>query len=151
MNESCVREMRLAVIMRIQKRLGGLPGLLLGFLLVNACVAAQTPLQTIDMPQGGRIVYGSVAGANTQGAAMAAVLRNMHQNCGEKPQIGGVFKMRGTDSVGVFFTVVNHLAGNIAVAGLIISAGRDSQEAALVSDKADHFGTTINPMLATLF
>ena len=143
--------MRRAVAMRIQKRLGGLPGLLLSFLLVNACVAAQTPLQTIDMPQGGRIVYGSLAGANTQEAAMAAVLRNMHQTCGEKPQLGSVFKMRGTDSVGVFFTVVNHLAGNIPVAGLIISAGGDSQEAALVSDKADHFGTTINPMLATLF
>ena len=109
--------------------------MLLGFLLVNACVAAQTPLQTIDMPQGGRIVYGSVAGANTQGAAMAAVLRSMHQTCGEKPQLGSVFKMRGTDSVGVFFTVVNHLAGNIPVAGLIISAGGPSQEAALVWDK----------------
>jgi hypothetical protein len=116
-------------------------------------VRAQTPLTTIDMPQGGRIVYGRVSGADTQGAAMTAVLRNMHQSCGEKPQIGNVFKMRGTDSVGVFFTVVNHPAGNIAVAGLIIAAGSGPHEAeaALVTDKADRFGQTINPMLNKLF
>jgi hypothetical protein len=114
---------------------------------------AQTPLKTIDMPQGGRIVCGTVDGAFTQGAAMTSVLRVMHQNCGEKPQIGGVFKMRGTDSVGVFFTVVNHPAGNVQVAGLIIAAqtGPNRVEAALVSDSAGRFGSSINPMLTRLF
>jgi hypothetical protein len=84
---------------------------------------------------------------------MTAVLRTMHQNCSEKPQIGHVFKMRGTDSVGVFFTVVNHPAGNIPVAGLIISAqtGPNRVEAALLSDSAQRFGSTINPVLTKLF
>ncbi|MGB9071132.1 MAG: hypothetical protein WCC22_00545 [Terriglobales bacterium] len=127
---------------------------MLSFLLAIAWMAsAQTPLTTIDMPQGGRIVYGKVKGADTQGAAMTHVLRMMHQNCGEKPQIGKVFKMRGTDSVGLFFTVVNHPAGNVPVAGLIIAAGSGARqaEAALVSDRADRFGSTINPMLTKLF
>jgi hypothetical protein len=124
------------------------------FVVIGAFVTgAQTPLQTIDMPQGGRIVYGTVDGAFTQGAAMTSVLRVMHQNGGEKPQIGGVFKMRGTDSVGVFFTVVNHPAGNVPVAGLIIAAqtGPNRVEAALVSDSAQRFGSTINPMLTKIF
>jgi hypothetical protein len=127
---------------------------LLSFVLVTAWIAtAQTPLITIDMPQGGRIVYGKVAGADTQGAAMTHVLRVMHDNCGDKPQIGRVFKMRGTDSVGLFFTVLNHPAGNVQVAGLIIAAGSAAHqaEAALVSDRADRFGSTINPMLTKLF
>ena len=64
----------------------------LSLAVIGALVTgAQTPLQTIDMPQGGRIVYGRVDGAFTQGAAMTSVLRVMHQNCGEKPQIGRVF------------------------------------------------------------
>ena len=140
--------------MQNQGRFCGLLGFLLSFLLVNAWVAsAQTPLTTINMPQGGRIVYGKVEGADTQGAAMTHILRVMHQNCGEKPQIGHVFKMRGTDSVELFFTVVNHPAGNVPVAGLIIAAGSGPHqaEAALVSDRADRFGSTINPMLTKLF
>jgi len=140
--------------MQIHKRSWAIPGFFLGFLLVYVLVAeAQTPLTTIDMPQGGRIVYGKVQGADTQGAAMTNVLRIMHQNCGEKPKIGNVFRMRGTDSVGVFFTVVNHSAGNVPVAGLIIAAGSapHQAEAALVSDRADRFGSTINPMLTKLF
>jgi hypothetical protein len=130
------------------------PGLWLSFALLSVLAAsAQTPLTTIDMPQGGRIVYGKVQGADTQGAAMTYVLRVMHDNCRDKPQIGRVFKMRGTDSVGLFFTVVNHPAGNVQVAGLIIAAGSGvhEAEAALVSDRADRFGSTINPMLTKLF
>jgi hypothetical protein len=140
--------------MHVQTRSWKLAGFLGSFFLVGVLVAnAQTPLTTIDMPQGGRIVYGKVAGADTQGAAMTQVLRVMHQNCGERPQIGRVFKMRGTDSVGLFFTVVNHPAGNVQVAGLIIAAGSGlhQAEAALVSDRADRFGSTINPMLNKLF
>jgi hypothetical protein len=122
--------------------------------VIGALVArAQTPLKTIDIPQGGKIVYGLVDGANGQAAAMSTILRMMHQNCGEKLQIGRVFKMRGTDSVGVFFTVVNHPAGNAQVAGLIVAAGSvpHEAEAALVSGRADRFGQTINPMLTKPF
>lgn len=76
----------------------------------NAC--AQTPLKTIHDPQGGTIVYGLVDGATTQAAAMSHVLRTVHNNCGEKPQVGKVFKVRGTNSDAAFFTVINHPQGN---------------------------------------
>ena len=57
--------------------------------------------------------------------------------------------MRGTDSDAVFFTVVNHPQGNKQVAGLVIAApsGSNQMEAALVSDDAARFGSTVNPML----
>jgi len=113
----------------------------------------QTPLKSINNPQGGKIVYGLVDGAASQPAAMAKVLRIMHNNCGEKPQVGKVFKVHGTDSDAVFFTVVNHAAGNTQVAGLLIAApsGPNQVEAALVSDDASRFGLTVNPMLGRLF
>ena len=85
-----------------------------GLFFVAMCVhtaQAQTPLKTIDNPQGGKIVYGVVDGAASQAAAMGTVLRGLHNNCGEKPQIGKIFRVRGTDSVAVFFTVVNHPGG----------------------------------------
>ena len=117
----------------------------------NAC--AQTPLKASNNPQGGNIVYGVVGGATTQAAAMGKVLRVVHNNCGEKPQVGKVFKVRGTNSDAVFFTVVNHPQGNKQMAGMVIAApsGPNRMEAAMVSDDAARFGSTVNPMLTKLF
>jgi len=114
---------------------------------------APTPLTTLDGPQGGKIVFGTVDGASTQAEAMSKVLRIVHNNCGDKPQIGKVFQFKGTHTEGVFFTVTNHALGNTPVAGLVISAasGPHQVEAALVSDKASRFGQTVNPMLQQLF
>ena len=116
-------------------------------------VSAQTPLKSVNSPEGGRITYGVVDGATSQAAAMASVLRAVHNNCGERPQVGQVFQFRGTDTVGVFFTVMNHPAGNVKVAGLVMAAMNPSQrvEAALVSDNATRFGNTVNAMLKELF
>ena len=84
---------------------------------------------------------------------MGKVLRVVHNNCGEKPQVGKVFKVRGTNSDAVFFTVVNHPQGNKQVAGMVIAtpSGPNRMEAALVSDDAARFGSTVNPMLTKLF
>jgi len=114
---------------------------------------AQSPLKSIDNPQGGKIVYGLVDGATSPAGAMAHVLHIVHNNCGERPQVGKVFRVRGTNSDAVFFTVVNHPAGNKQVAGLVIAApsGPNQIEAALVSDDAARFGSTVNPMLNQLF
>ena len=114
---------------------------------------AQTKLKSIDNPQGGKIIYGPVDGATTQAGAMSSVLRTVHNNCGERPQVGRLFKVRGTNSVAVFFTVVNHPQGNKQVAGMLIAApsGPNKIEAALVSDDAARFGSTVNTMLNRLF
>jgi hypothetical protein len=114
---------------------------------------AQKPLTTIPTTPGGIIEYGAVAGASSLPAAMASVLRQVHQACGEKPVVGQVFRVKGSNSAGVFFTVVDHAQNNRQLAGLVIAAqaGPNQMEAAVVSDSADRFGQTANGMLQQLF
>jgi hypothetical protein len=139
---------------QVPRRSWGLPGLLLSLLTVSAYSAsAQNPMKSVNSPEGGRIMYGVVDGATSQASGLASVLRAVHTNCGERPWIGRVFEFRGTETVGVFFNVVNHPAGNVKIAGLAVAAlnGSGQVEAALVSDDASRFGTTVNPMLKELF
>lgn len=125
--------------------------LLGGICAHNAC--AEAPLKTIDNPQGGKIVYGLIDGAATPAIAMARVLRNVQNNCGDKPQVGRVFRVRGSNSDAVFFTVTNHPGGNVPVAGMLIASqtGPKAVEAAMVSDTAARFGSNLNPLLRQLF
>jgi hypothetical protein len=113
---------------------------------------AQASLKAIDAPQGGKIVYGKVDGANTQADALISVLHSVHKSSGEKPLIGHAFRLRYTNSVAVFFTVVDHSRENKPVAGLLIAAasGPKQVEAALLTDDASRFAKTVNPMLKLL-
>jgi hypothetical protein len=114
---------------------------------------AQTPLKTIDNPNGGRTVYGTVDGANSEASAMGIILRSMHQQYADRPQVGNVFRVRNTNSVAVFFTLIKRNQGNAPIAGMIIASrvSATDVEAALLSDDAARFGKSINPMLTTLF
>jgi hypothetical protein len=109
-------------------------------------------LTTIPTAQGGIIEYGRIDGVTTLPAAMAKVLSQVHQACGEKPTVGQVFRVKDTNSSGVFFTVVDHAQGNKKMAGMVIAAqtGPKQLEAGLVSDSADRFSQTANPMLQQL-
>ena len=114
---------------------------------------AQPAMTTINSPQGGTIVYGLVDGATTPAAAIGSVLRTVHNSCGEKPQVGKVYRVRGSNSDAVFFTVVDHPQGNRQAAGMVIATqtGPNKVEAAMVTDDAARFGSTMNPMLSQLF
>jgi len=130
--------------------------LLFSVVCICSCKAktqAPTPLTRIDGPQGSKIVYGSVDGAATQPAALASLLDGVQARSGEKPQIGRVFRFRGTNSVGVFFSVTDHSKANKQVAGLAIATvtGPNQVEAAMLTDDASRFGQTVNPMLEQLF
>ena len=117
-----------------------------------ASVACSQSLETIDNPKGGKIVYGKVDGQSSEAGAMAAVLHSLHTQYGDRPQVGKVFQVRGTNSVAVFFTLVKRNQGNANLAGMLIASKvSDHVEAAVVTDDAARFGSTINPMLATLF
>src|ERR1017187_2192333 len=61
--------------------------------------AAPSALKTINTPQGGQIVYGQVDGAASEAAAMGAVLRTVHNQFGDKPEVGKIFRVHGTSSV----------------------------------------------------
>jgi len=114
---------------------------------------AQTPLTNLQGAQGGMIVYGLVDGATTPASAMAHILRIVQNNCGDKPQVGRVFRVKGSNSDAVFFTVTNRAQGNQPLAGEIIATptGTKTVEAALVSDSAARFGSSMNPLLNQLF
>ena len=118
----------------------------------SAQAAAPKPLTVIPTSPGGIIEYGVVSGATTLPAAMANVLSQVHQACGEKPSVGQVFRVKGSNSAGVFFTVMDH-AQNRQLAGMVIAAqgGPNDMEAAVVSDATDKFAQTMNPMLQQLF
>jgi hypothetical protein len=135
-------------------------GVLRATLLVLAlgCAAAlhaqaPTPLKTIEPAGGGHIVYGQVDGESSESGAMGAILRSLHRQYADKPQVGKVFQVKDSNSAAVFFTLTKRNQGNAPIAGLIIArrTGPASVEAALLSDEAARFGTTINPMLKTLF
>jgi hypothetical protein len=119
----------------------------------QASTSAQKPLTTIQTSPGGIIEYGAVTDANTLAAAMANVLRQVHQACGEKPVVGQVFRVKGSNSAGVFFTVVDHAQNSRQLAGLVIAvqAAPNQMEAAVVSDSVDRFGQSANGMLGQLF
>jgi hypothetical protein len=84
---------------------------------------------------------------------MAQVLRSVQSNCGEKPQVGKVFRVKGSNSDAVFFTVTNRAQGNVPVAGMLIATqtGPKTVEAAMVTDDAARFSSTVNPLLSQLF
>ncbi len=128
----------------------------LSIVFICACKAgtqASTPMTTLNGQQGGKIVYGTASVATTQAAALTKLLSTVHTNCGEKPLIGRVFQFKGTNSVGVFFSVTDHPDGNIPLGGLVIATttGPNQVEAAMIYDQASRFGNTVNPMLQQLF
>jgi len=125
--------------------------ILLVLALHGAAAPAQIPQKTLTVG-GGRVVYGTVDGAASQAAGLGAMLRSVHSKYGEKPKVSQVLRVRGTDSVAVFFNVVNHPEGNQTVAGMVLAARTSGGiEAALLTDAANHFGTSLNPMLQQLF
>jgi hypothetical protein len=125
-------------------------------LIHSASSVAQNGLRTIRTAQGGTITYGQVDGETTEAGAMGAVLRNLHQRLGDKPQVGKLFDVRGTNSVATFFTVTrsDQAAGKapLKVAGLLIATkvSTDHVEAALVTDDATHFSKSLPQMMKTL-
>lgn len=128
-------------------------GVPLLFLLSAANATAQSGLKTINPPQGGMIVYGQVDGQTSEAGAMGSILRHVHTSLGEKPQVGKLFQVKGTDSVAVFFSVKRSNGDGGQTAGLIIATrtGPDRVEAALVSDDAAKFSKSVGPMMKTLF
>jgi hypothetical protein len=92
----------------------------------------------------------------------------VHQSTGDRPKVGKLFDVRGSESVAAFFSVnpanvspananptrVNSSAqGPTQIAGLIIvtKVTSDRVEAGLITDDAGRFPKTLGPMLKMLF
>jgi hypothetical protein len=129
---------------------------MLGLLFLAGCSWIPHPqpqFTTLNGAQGGTIVYGVVAGATKPAAGLASVLLNVQNSCGEKPQVGNVFRVKGSHSDAVYFTVVDHPQNNRQAAGMVIAVqtAPKTVEAAMVTDDAARFSSTVNPLLTQLF
>jgi hypothetical protein len=126
-------------------------------LIAGSSAAHAQGLKSIDPPGGGKIIYGQVAGATTEAAAMGTVLHNLHQNLGTRPEVGKLFQVKGTGSYAVFLSVKRNDQGAgkapMQVAGLLIATkvSDGHVEAALLSDEASRFPKTLPGMSKTLF
>ena len=103
-------------------------------------------------PTGGKISYGVIDGATTEAQAMGTILRSLHQQTGDRPKVGKLFQIQGSQSVGVFVSVSKAKIGGPEIGGLIIATkvSDDVVEAAMVSDDAAKFPKTLAPMMKTL-
>lgn len=111
---------------------------------------AQGALKTIIIPQGGKIVYGQVEGQTTEAGAMGALLRALHTQYGNRPQVGKLFEVKGTQSVAAFFSV-KKTSGQMN--GFIIAAKVTTEhvEAAVITDDVSRFASSFHSMMKTLF
>jgi hypothetical protein len=139
--------------LRILRSLTETLAVLLIWVLGSALGARAQGLQTINPPEGGQITYGQVAGETTEAGAMGSILRNLHNRLGDRPRVGKLFDVRGSESVAVFFTVTKKNSGGGQISGMIIvaKATTDHVEAALLTDDAARFSKTLSPMTKALF
>jgi Short C-terminal domain len=116
-------------------------------------LVAEGGLKSIHVSGGGEIIYGHVEGQTSEAGAMGTVLHSLHKQLGDRPQVGKLFQVRGTQSVAAFFSVNMRNQGGGQIAGLIIAAKATSDhvEVAVVSDDAARFPATLSPMMKTLF
>jgi hypothetical protein len=132
-------------------------------LLTNLCIGmvgvatfstvrAEDALKTINNPGGGQIMYGPMGAQPSVQAAMGYMLRQIHGRYGDRPQVGRLFQDRSGQSLAAFFSVTAKNGGGQRIAGLImVSVPRGGQpSAAVLTDDAQRFPQTVNPMLQRL-
>ncbi len=109
-------------------------------------------MKTINNPGGGQILYGPIDPQPSVQAAMGAMLRQVHAHYGERPQVGKFFQDHNGQSLAAFFNVTDLKAGGQHISGMIIVAVPPGgpPSAAILTDTAQRFPQTINPMLQRL-
>jgi hypothetical protein len=135
---------------------GFIAGGLLSLLVLSygaASARAQSALKVINPPQGGRAVYGQIPGESTEAQAMGWLLRSLHQEFGDRPSVGKLFQVHGTESVAAFFSLTNRVNGNAQLTGLMIvtKTATDHVEGAVLYDVASKFSSSCNPLMKALF
>lgn len=121
-------------------------------LVLFAAVAWANAAITTVNTRAGEINYGKVDGQSTESGAMGAMLKSLHTQYGDRPQVGRLFQVRGTQSVAAFFSITKRTLGGGQLAGMIIvtKVGENRVEAGVISGDAAHFGTNYNSLTKTL-
>jgi hypothetical protein len=115
-----------------------------------ACAGAA--MKTINNAGGGQIIYGPMGPQPSVQAAMGEMLRHIHAQYGDRPQVGRFFQDRSGQELAAFFNVTASNSGGQRIAGLVmVSVPQSGQpSAAVISDDAQRFPKTVNSLLQRL-
>lgn len=124
---------------------------LAGMASLNVALA-EDALKTISNPGGGQIIYGPMGPQRSVQAAMGYMLQQIHGHYGDRPQVGRLIQDRSGQSLAAFFSLTARNYGGQRVAGLVmVSVPQGGQpSAAVITDDAQRFPRTLNPMLQRL-
>ncbi len=126
---------------------------LLFYILASVALAqSNAALKSINMPTGGNIVYGPLSGHPTLQTAIGEMLHNVSLHYAERPQLGRLIQDRTGTVLAAFFTVTAKNENRRQIIGLVIvSVPRSgSAQAAVLTDDASRFPSSINAMLQRL-
>lgn len=120
--------------------------------LAPSPASAHGSLQIINMPTGGEIVYGPLQNQGTLGDGLIFMLHQVHGHYGDKPQITRLFRVRGANSVATCFSLTDQNRTHQKLAGMVIVTEQQPGQlvAAVLTDDAQHFNQSMNPMLRRL-
>ncbi|MGB9409019.1 MAG: hypothetical protein WCA89_15900 [Terracidiphilus sp.] len=113
---------------------------------------AQAGIKTIDMPNGGHIYWGVMAGQPTPQDAMGKTLQRVTAICGDRPQLGKLDKNPTGEILAGFFTVTGKNLDGKPMEGLAIVYAPKTGTAggAVLLDDANRFPSTVNALFARL-
>jgi hypothetical protein len=101
-------------------------------------------LKSIDNPGGGHVLYGIFNQESTMQGAMVGMLRKVHTNFGERPEIGQFFQTRDGHTVGTFFSLTTKSQGGRHISGMVMVTMPSGMKpaAAALFDNTERFKTT---------
>lgn len=119
----------------------------------NQSASNEFALKVINPPSGGRVVYGQIHGEKTESGAMGYILRSLHKEFDDRPQVSKLFQVKGTQSVALFFSLKNHFQKDTPLTGMAIvtKIATDHVEGAVIYDESSKFQKNMGALSKTLF
>jgi len=118
--------------------------------LVAAAPLRAAVLQDINSPGGGHVAVGRLAGTPTERQVVRQIAGELNARYGGKPQLSRVLRGGGSGLVAALFSL-QPAAGGEPLTGLAILSKSDGvYSAAVLTDSASHFRSSLKPMLQAL-
>jgi hypothetical protein len=118
-------------------------------LLCGPAAAATAGVTTISNPGGGTIAYAQLPKQHTAQDAMSQVLQYVKSSFGARPDVGKYMKSPDGNSLAATFTVTRS-GKQMAGLALVAASANGPSAGAVLSDTADRFRTSLQPMLTRL-
>ena len=101
-------------------------------------------LRTLNGPAGGQAIFGPIIDQTTLAGALGEALRGLHGRFADRPQIGRLFRARGSNTIATFFQLHINGQANRPVLGLVIVAAPPGAHPSvwIAYDQANRFRTS---------